>query len=236
MRVITDNRRLSRRTLTILASVGWAALLYLAWVVGQDSLERTRWSLEILGGGPTATDPFNQRYADHPVMTLFHTVPGLLFVTLGPLQFMGFVRRRLPVIHRASGRIFVVIGVTSGIAAFLMSVRFPMWGMSLNTLISAGFALFMTFAFINAFRHVKGRRFHLHREWMIRGFAAGMSVAFFRVMLDDVLPRMGVESFDTRWNTVVVISFPIVLGIGELWIRATRKSGGAREEAAPAQA
>lgn len=226
MRVITDNRRLPRKLLLVLAGLGWVSLAYLAWVVGQDSWERTQFGLDAMSGVIPELDPFNERYRTGPVLTLFHTVPGLLFVTLGPLQFMGVVRRRFPLLHRASGRIFLVIGVTSGIAAFLMTLRFPIWGMPLNLVISGGFALFMVFAFLNAFRHVKARRFADHREWMIRGFAAGMSVAVFRVLLDDVLPRLGMESFDLRWNTVVVVSFPVTLGVAELWIRATRR--GAR--------
>lgn len=223
MRVITDNRRLPRKVLLAIAAVGWASLLYLAWVVGRDSWERTRFSLDALGGALPGLDPFNERYRVNPVLTLSHTVPGLLFAVLGPLQFMGFIRRRLPQVHRVSGRVFVVVGITSGVAAFLMTLRFPMWGMPLNLVISGGFALFMVFAFGNAFRHVKARRFADHREWMIRGFAAGMSVAFFRVLLDDVLPGLGMESFDLRWNTVTVISFPMVVGLAELWIRATRR-------------
>ena len=223
MRVIAENRRLPRNVLLALATPGWVALLYLAWVVGQDSWERTQFGLDAMGGVLPELDPFNERYRTSPLLTLFHTVPGLLFAVLGPVQFMGAIRRRFPLVHRISGRLFLVIGITSGIAAFLMTLRFPIWGMPLNLVISGGFALFMVYAFANAFRHVRARRFADHREWMIRGFATGMSVAFFRVLLDDVLPRLGMESFDLRWNTVVVISFPVTLGVAELWIRATRR-------------
>jgi uncharacterized membrane protein len=222
MRVIKDNRRLPKAHLQKIAVVGWICVLYLAWVVGVDSWERTMFSFQAISGALPDLDPFNQRYIENPRLTLFHTIPGLLFAILGPLQFMGVIRRRIPMVHRMFGRVFLVIGITSGIAAFLITLRFPIWGMSLNTAISVTFSVFMVFAFINAFRHVMGRRFAIHREWMIRGFATGMSVAFFRVMLADVLPRMGVENFDTRWNIVVAISFPLIVGVAELWIRATR--------------
>lgn len=233
MRVIKDGRRLPTNQLRAIATVGWACVLYLAWVVGVDSWERTIFGFQALAGALPELDPFNQRYVENPRLTLFHTIPGLLFAVLGPLQFMGVIRRRAPVIHRISGRVFLLIGITTGIAAFLITFRFPIWGMPLNVVVSAATSAFMVFAFVNAFRHVKARRFATHREWMIRGFATGLSVAFFRVMLDDVLPRMGVEDFDTRWNLVVASSFPIVLGIAELWIRATRPKV---PEAAPAPA
>ena len=230
MRVIRDNRRLSKPHLQKIAFVGWVCVLYLAWVVGRDSWDRTMFSFQAISGALPELDPFNQRYVENPRLTLFHTIPGLLFAILGPMQFMGVIRRRAPVIHRMSGRVFLIIGIASGVAAFVMTFRFPMWGWTLNAGISVVFSVFMVFAFVNAFRHVKGRRFVQHREWMIRGFATGMSVAFFRVALDDILPRMGIESFDTRWNIVVAISFPIVLGAAEWWIRATRP--GSKTDAA----
>lgn len=222
MRVITDGRRVPKPVLTALAAVGWLGLLYLARVVAQDSWERSAFSFAAISGALPELDPFNQRYVENPRLTLFHTIPGFLFATLGPLQFMGAIRRRVPKIHRITGRVFLVIGITSGIAAFLMTFRFPIWGWTANASISAAASVFMVFAFVNAFRQVKARRYPVHREWMIRGFATGIAVAFFRVMLNDVLPRLGMESFDARWNTVVWISFPILLIIAELWIRATR--------------
>jgi uncharacterized membrane protein len=234
MRIIRDGRRVPKAHLRKIAFVGWIGVLYLAWVVGVDSWERTTFSFQAMSGALPELDPFNQRYVEHPLLTLFHTIPGLLFAVLGPTQFMGVIRRRAPMVHRMSGRVFLVIGITAGLAALFITLRFPIWGMSLNTLIAVGFAAFMVFAFVHAFRHVKARRFAVHREWMIRGFAAGLSVAFFRVVFSDVFPKMGIESFDARWNILMVISWPIVLGVAELWIRATRPKAAAR--VAPATA
>ncbi len=222
MRVITRNRRLPAPALWVLATVGWVCVLYLARVVAVDSWDRTMFSFQALAGRLPELDPFNQRYVENPRLTLLHTVPGLLFAILGPLQFMGPIRRRFPRVHRVSGRIFLVIGITSGIAAFFIGFRFPIWGFGFNWTITAVASVFMVYAFVTAFRHVKARRFAVHREWMIRGFAIGLGVALFRVILRDVLPRLGMESFDDRWNTVVWISFPIMLAAAELWIRATR--------------
>lgn len=222
MRVITDNRVLPRPALLALATVGWAFLLYLAWVVGQDSWERTMFSFAALSGQIPELDPFNERYRLNPVATLFHTVTGVGFAVLGPLQFMGPIRRRFPVIHRFSGYLFVVIGITSGLAALAITFLFPVWGARLNWISSAGFSVFMVFAFGNAVRHARARNFRVHREWMIRAFAVGMAVAFFRFALEDVLPRMGVEDFTVRWNIVSWSSFPILLLVAEFWIRVTR--------------
>lgn len=232
MRVIADNRQLPRPVLMVVAALGWAFLLYLAWRVGQDSWERTQFSLGALQGQIPELDPFEERYRLNPIATLFHTVTGVGFAVLGPLQFMGPIRRRLPVIHRFSGYLFVVIGITSGLAALAITFIFPVWGASLNWISSAGWSVFMVFAFGNAVRHARSRSFRLHREWMIRAFTTGMSVAFFRVVLNDVLPRAGVESFDTRWNIVMWVSMPIMLGAAEAWIRMTRPKKAERPGAA----
>lgn len=222
MRVIRDDRRLPKLSLQVISGLGWICVLYLAWVVGVDSWERTMFSFQAMSGTLPEVGPFDQRYADHPWWTLAHTVPGLLFAVLGPLQFVGPVRRSVPLVHRITGRVIVVIGIAAGISAFVMTFLFPTWGMPFNMVVTAAMSAFMVFAFVNAYRHVMARRFSVHREWMIRGFTTGLAVAYFRVMLNDVLPRMAVESFSTRWNIAMPIAFPIMIAVAELWIRATR--------------
>ena len=96
-----------------------------------------------------------------------------------------------------------------------------MWGLDFNQIITTVWAAFMVFTFVKAFLHIRKRQFPVHREWMIRGFSAGLAVAVFRVVLDDVLPDLGFE-FNDAWNTVTVISLPITLAAAEFWIRVTR--------------
>jgi hypothetical protein len=226
MRIIRDDQRLPKPILLMLAAVGWASVIYLAYVLGLDSWERTASSVAELRQGLPQTDPFNQRYLDNPVLTLLHTIPGILFSVLGPLQFMSPIREYAPAVHRTSGRIFLPIGILSGVAAVLMGLRFPIWGWTINQAITLIWAGFMVFAFCKAYLLVRARRFQFHREWMIRGFAAGFGVGFFRLVLNDVLLPNGVE-FTQAWNTVVIISGPITLGFAEFWIRATRPKGRA---------
>jgi uncharacterized membrane protein len=221
MRIIRDNQRLPKEVLHVLAAGGWISVLYLAYVVGMDSWERTMFSITALRQGLPDMDPFNQRYVDNAVLTLFHTIPAVLFAVLGPLQFMSPIRQRAPRIHRMTGRIFLPIAILCGGAALVIGFRFPMWGWSVNQGISFAMAAFMIFAFSKAYLHVRARRFHLHREWMIRGFATGLSVALFRVLLVDILLPNGVE-FTQAWNIVTAISTPLMLGAAELWIRVTR--------------
>jgi hypothetical protein len=59
----------------------------------------------------------------------------------------------------------------------------------------------MIFAFSKAYPHIRARRYALHREWMIRSFAKGLSIGFFRVALEHVLLANDV-AFTPAWNTV----------------------------------
>lgn len=221
MQIITDSKRLPKPVLMVIATIGWALVVYLSWEVLRDSWDRSRFALDALAGRIPALDPFNDRYTAHPYQTLAHTAAGVIFATLGPLQFVAPLRRRFPRVHRVSGYIFLPFGILSGVAAAAITLSFPIWGASYHQLIGTGWSIFMVFAFVNALIHVRNRNFLLHREWMMRGFATGLAVAVFRVILDDVLVPMG-YSFDQRWAIVMVVSLPITLGATEFWIRATR--------------
>jgi uncharacterized membrane protein len=222
MKIIKDNLVLPKPALLAVASVGWAILLYLCWILLSDSWERSMFALGAMAGQiPAEINPFTDRYTAHPYQTLMHTAAGILFVILGPLQFVSPIRRRFPLLHRISGRIFLPIGILSGVAAFLITLFFPVWGAGINTLIALVASIFMVFAFVNAYRLIRRRNFLKHREWMMRGFATGIAVGVFRVGLEDILPPLGYD-FNAAWDIVMLASFPITLGATEVWIRITR--------------
>ncbi|MDX1555146.1 MAG: DUF2306 domain-containing protein, partial [Xanthomonadales bacterium] len=202
MKIIRKNQRLPRPALLTIATLGWPFVLYLCWVVGVDCIERSMFALATLSGEITQIDPFQDRYIAHPWQTLVHTVLGVIFATLGPLQFASPVRTRFPVIHRWSGRILVPSAILVGIASITIGLTFPVWGDPRNWIIVVASGAFMVFAFGRGLLLARQKRFLLHREWMIRGFATGIAVAWFRVMLDEVLMPSGWD-FNTAWNTVM---------------------------------
>lgn len=221
MKIITDKKRLPKNVLLVIAAVGWALVLHLCWRIFGDSWDRAYFALDALAGQIPDLDPFNDRYTAHPYQTLAHTVAGMVFAVLGPLQFAAPLRTRFPKIHRISGRIFLPFGIMAGVAALVIGLSFPVWGFTYNQAIITAWAAFMIFAFVNAFRLIRKRQFLVHREWMMRGFAAGLAVSVFRLISDEILTPMG-YNFDDRWTIVMLVSLPITLGATELWIRATR--------------
>jgi len=103
--------------------------------------------LDALAGQIPELDPFNDRYTAHPYQTLAHTVAGVVFVVLGPLQFLSPIRNRFPLVHRISGRVFLPFGIMSGVAALIMRLSFPVWGFGFNQAITTAWSAFMIFAF-----------------------------------------------------------------------------------------
>ncbi|MEM9687917.1 MAG: DUF2306 domain-containing protein [Pseudomonadota bacterium] len=222
MKIITDHKVLPKPALLSIATLGWAFMLFMAFVVLEDSIERAGFGFVALSGNiPAEINPFIDRYTANPWQTIGHCVAGAIFAVLGPLQFASPLRRKFPIAHRISGRIFLPVAIVSGVFGLTMSVSFPMFGFSYNQIIGVAASAFMIFAFVHAYRLVRQRRFAEHREWMMRGFATGMGVALFRVLLEYVLQPAGM-SFVDAWNVVTAVSFPMTLGAAEIWIRLTR--------------
>src|SRR4051812_31134489 len=65
-------------------------------------------SAPALSASPNAA--LDAGFERHPLLTMIHIVPGLLFVTLGPLQFVPKLRARRPRLHRWTGRLVLAAG------------------------------------------------------------------------------------------------------------------------------
>jgi len=162
-------------------------------------------------------------FAQHPVLTMIHIVPGFLFMVLAPLQFVSSIRRRRPVLHRWIGRVVLASGMIIGCTALRMSPQMAIGGAN-ETAATMLFAILFLFALVKAYLSIRRRNVARHREWMIRGFAIGMAVAAVR-------PIVGIF-FATRKLTHLTphdffgiafwLGFTIQLIVAEVWINYTR--------------
>lgn len=156
-------------------------LLFAAWPVLSGTLARVQFVLIEQGQG---LDVLDQRYADHPVLTLLHLVPGALFLLVAPLQFHAGIRRAVPVLHRWVGRICFACAVVSGAGVLWMVLVFPAIGGVLTQVVTfcvvGAMLVFMGYA-IHAVR--KGH-IAAHRSAMIRAYALGLSVSTARVFIE----------------------------------------------------
>jgi uncharacterized membrane protein len=169
-------------------------------------------------GDPAAG--FNQRYYAHPYLTLLHIVPGFLFMTLGPLQFMPSIRKRWLSFHRWCGRVYLVASLVGVLSALVFVPRLPVFG-SFTVKVAVLFAATLFLISLGkGYLHIRRFEIAQHREWMIRGFAIGLGISTFRVLL-PVLMVFG-ASFTEAWDTVVWLGFAINLVLAEMWINLTR--------------
>jgi uncharacterized membrane protein len=162
-------------------------------------------------------------FARHPVLTMVHIIPGLVFVVLGPLQFVQKLRNRRPRLHRWTGRIVLASGTIIGGTALVMSTQMAIGGVN-EAAATILFAVLFLFALIKGFTSIRRGNVALHREWMIRAFAIGLAVT-------TVRPIMGVF-FATRrishltphdfFGTAFWLGFTISLIAAEIWINYTR--------------
>lgn len=98
-----------------------------------------------------------------------HAGGGLIALILGPMQFLGILRRKFPLTHRMIGYGYIV-GVAAGVAGALVLARTPQGdganGFAFNML-AVIWATSTTMALVNA----RAKRWRQHQVWMIRSFA-----------------------------------------------------------------
>ena len=169
----------------------------------------------------------DQVFAGHPILTLIHVLPGLLFMILGPLQFSASIRARHLRWHRWSGRLFLLCSLIIGVSALVMSFTMHSIGGVNQAAATILFGTFFLLALGRAFWHVRRREIALHREWMIRAYAVGLAVATIR-------PIIGIFFATSRWSgltpsqffgTAFWIGFVLQLIAAECWIHATQAEG-----------
>jgi len=195
----------------IITGVGWVAIALLA-VIGATSA---------IGQIPPGPNSYNSGFVDHPVMTLTHAVPGLIFMVLGPLQFVGGIRNRFLTFHRWSGRIFLVNSVFIGLSGFVIAVVFPFAGLNEQIAIFVFGGAFLVSAGM-AYYRIRPREVKKHREWMIRVFSIGLGISTVRVLVGLLFAFTSLTQIDffawTFWA-----GFGGTWLIGEIWIKATRR-------------
>jgi uncharacterized membrane protein len=211
----------------------WSAVIFLAAIGIAVAARRIAVLFPIVVHGysppPVASNPrtaqfaaLDQVFARHPVLTLVHVIPGLLFMVLGPLQFSATIRARHLRWHRWSGRLFVVCALIIGISALVMSSSMQSIGGVNQAAATILFGTFFLIALGKAFWHIRHREIALHREWMIRAFAVGLAVATIR-------PIVGIFFATSRWSgltppqffgTAFWIGFVLQLMAAEAWIHA----------------
>jgi hypothetical protein len=156
----------------------------------------------------------------NPPAFILHTSFGGLALLLAPWQFVGWLRRNHPAIHRWTGRAYVGCALISGVAAYPVA-----FGTIAGPIAAAGLALMATAwlgSTLAAWRAVRQRRYAAHRRWMIRSFALALSAVTLRVAL--LVPIELQLNFMPIYRMTSWASWIINLLLAELWLRVTAAS------------
>jgi uncharacterized membrane protein len=217
-----------------LPRVLWTAVIFLSIIGVAVAVRRIVYLTPILLHGYAApASPPNSRaaqfaaldaiFARHPVLTIVHIIPGLLFMILGPLQFSSSIRTRHLTWHRISGHLFVICGLIIGFSALLMSFTMESIGGVNQAAATILFGSFFLFALCKAFWHIRRCEITLHRQWMIRAFAIGLAVATVRPIVGIFFATSRFTGLTPRefFGAAFWISFVLQLIAAEAWIHYT---------------
>lgn len=148
--------------------------------------------LALLGVGASAThylqEPYNPGFLRFPTIVALHVVLGGIYLALAPFQFVKRIRSRHLSYHRRMGRLLVAVGLVVGVTALFLGLVIPFSGWPERVVIGLFGGLFLV-ALLKGFLHVRAGRVALHREWMIRAFAIGLSIATMRLIFIPARPR-----------------------------------------------
>jgi len=172
---------------------------------------------------PPQLEALDETFARRPGLTLIHIVPGLVLVTLIPLQFSRSFRNRHLRAHRWIGRSAMGLSVIIAISA-LGLLRDPVGG-RLEVACILLFDAFFLFALTKAFLHIRHREIALHREWIIRATSVALGVATVRPIMGAFFATSRITGLTPHdfFGIAFWLGFSLTALTGEFWIRYTSR-------------
>ena len=210
----------------------WIAVIFLAFIGLAVAARRT---IVLLRPNETAARSKNPaanldgHFASERVLVLAHVLPAMLFMVLGPLQFVRKLRSKHPKFHRWSGRIFLASSLVVGITGLRMALGDTIGGLDEKAAILL-FGTFFLIALAKALWHALRREFAQHREWMIRGYAIGLAVATIRPIMATFFAAALLQGHTPEpkqfFGTAFWVGFTLQMIAAEIWINYTRPAIG----------
>jgi hypothetical protein len=160
------------------------------------------------------------------LMLVAHALLAAAVLCSGLLQLIGPIRRRLPALHRWSGRVFLLSVFAASVTGLYLT-----WVRGTNPTLLGGLAIsgnaLLIFVFgALAWRTARARDFRAHRPWALRAFFVACGVwfqrvgylAWFVVMQGPVGVTKRLDGpFDIVWSFACYL---LPLALLELYLRA----------------
>jgi len=211
----------------VLARLIWVAVIFLAFI---GIAVATRRSIVLLRPGALSSrnNPaaeLDAAFTDRRTLTLTHILPAMLFMVLGPLQFVRGLRSKYPQVHRWCGRIFLAVSAVVGVTGLTLAFGKTIGGVDEKAAVIL-FGSFFLIALAKALWHAMRREFAQHREWMIRGYATGLAVATVRPIMGTFFAAAVLRGHQPVprefFGTAFWIGFTVQMIAAEIWINYTR--------------
>jgi uncharacterized membrane protein len=148
-----------------------------------------------------------------------HVAGAATALLVGPVQFLPWVRRRFPGVHRTLGRIYVIGCLAGGAGGLVMA--FGSLAGPIATVGFASLAVCWIVANVQGWRLAVARRFDDHRAWMLRSFAMTFAAVTLRIYI-VVLPMLGVAPIDAYRASAFLAWIPNLILV-ELYLRGRPK-------------
>ena len=218
----------------------WAAVIFLA-LIGIAVATRRTIVLVKAGALSARNNPaadLDSAFANRRTLTLTHILPAMLFMVLGPLQFVRSLRSNYPQVHRWSGRVFLTASAVVGVTGLTLAFGKTIGGVDEKAAIVLFGSLFLI-AMGKALWHALRREFTQHREWMIRGYGIGLAVATIRPIMGTFFAAAVLRGHRPEprefFGTAFWIGFTLQMIAAEIWINYTRPRATSQMAAASAE-
>lgn len=169
----------------------------------------------ILSPDVASGPPLAKRFAEYITPLLFHAGGGIVALSLGPWGFWAAFRNKYPLLHRWTGRIYLLSVLIGGIAGLYLAVS-ALGGLPTRIGFSMLGALWLTTGAM-AYLRIRQGDVQVHRAWMIRNYALTFSAVMLRVWL-PLFFALGYE-FPEAYTTVAWLCWVPNLLVAELIIR-----------------
>ena len=161
-------------------------------------------------------------YVHQPWWPAVHILSGIVFMLLGPLQFIPSIRRHWPKIHRITGRVFILCGLIAAITALGVEFGFPLRGGYFKRAAMVLFSLALLAALAIAWRAAVRRQIDAHRAWVVRAYAIGLSLSTTRLYF---IPAYLISGNPSQFEaaTVTWAGFLLNCFVAEWIVRRSRR-------------
>jgi uncharacterized membrane protein len=159
------------------------------------------------------------RLASVPVAFFLHSLAGVLFGVLGPLQFVRALRLRFGTLHRLAGRVFVLAG--AGLALSGLGLLLQVESITTGLLDAARgvFGLALAAALVLGVAAARAHDMPGHRAWMIRAYAIGMGTGIVALVMFPIYLIRGEPPTGLVSDLVVVGMWLLNIALGEWVVR-----------------